>query len=186
MLVAVIIKVKVSAPRSSQAAAETQCWLQSHNVSLSLLGRLPRLQPANPPPSCCCWYSAAAAVQHWWWCGKTAAAAENFLRAFRARSRDAADRDGVFSDDGQHTRERGVATLEALVHKGAMSWLVCGVHHLCTWCRKCTGQHRGSPDRQVKTCSNPPFPKHLLFYMSAYLGEGEAHLEMLRCASVFE
>ena len=106
LLVAVIIKVKVSAPRSSQAAAETQCWLQSHNVSLSLLGRLPRLQPANPPPSCCCWYSAAAAVQHWWWCGKTAAAAENFLRAFRARSRDPADRDGVFSDDGQHTRGR--------------------------------------------------------------------------------
>ena len=122
-------------------------------------------------------------MQHYQ-CGKTAAAAENFLRAFRARSRDAADRDGVFSDDGQHTRERGVATLEALVHKGAMSWLVCGVHHLCTWCRKCTGQHRGSPDRQVKTCGNPPFPKHLLFYMSAYLGEGEANLEMHLCSKL--
>ena len=54
LLVAVIIKVKVSAPRSSQAAAETQCWLQSHNVSLSLLARLgtpPTSQPSLLPPA---------------------------------------------------------------------------------------------------------------------------------------
>ena len=37
----VIIKVKVSGPPGSQAAAETQCWLQSHNVSLSPLRPLP-------------------------------------------------------------------------------------------------------------------------------------------------
>ena len=42
-----IIKVKVSAPprsSGSQAAAETQCWLQSHNVSLS---------PRPAPPAAC-------------------------------------------------------------------------------------------------------------------------------------
>ena len=37
----VIIKVKVSLLPGSQAAAETQCWLQSHNVSLSPLRPLP-------------------------------------------------------------------------------------------------------------------------------------------------
>ena len=103
----VIIKVKVS----SQAAAETHCWLQSHNVSLSLLGRphhhLGSNQPTLLPPA------AGTLLLLLLLCstgGKTAA--ENFLRAFRARSRDPADRDGVFSDDGQrHTREGGrVAT----------------------------------------------------------------------------
>ena len=57
----VIIKVKVSGPPGSQAAAETQCWLQSHNVSLSPLRphnpqhssqHRPALSSNQPPPPC--------------------------------------------------------------------------------------------------------------------------------------
>ena len=58
----VIIKVKVS----SQAAAETHCWLQSHNVSLSLLGRPHHHLGSNQPTllllllvQCCCCCCAA-------------------------------------------------------------------------------------------------------------------------------
>ena len=82
LLVPVIIKVKVSAPlvpprlRPRPTAA---CSLTTFHFLCSPACLAHHLQPANPPS---CWYSAAA-VQHYQ-CGKTAAAAENFLRAHSA------------------------------------------------------------------------------------------------------
>ena len=103
----VIIKVKVSGPPGSQAAAETQCWLQSHNVSLSPLRphnpqhssqHRPALSSNQPPPPAC--HTVVVVVVVWQNC-----CSELSPRIPLASSTPIlADRDGVFSDDGQHTQ----------------------------------------------------------------------------------
>ena len=140
----VIIKVKVSGPPGSQAAAETQCWLQSHNVSLSPLRphnpqhssqHRPALSSNQPPPPghtvVVVVVVALVVVVVWQNC-----CSELSPRIPLASSRPIlADRDGVFSDDGQHTqglqhrqgagdhhvRERIVHLVVQKVHRGVGS-----------------------------------------------------------------
>ena len=132
---AVIIKVKVSLARTRpRPRPSAGCSLTTFHFLRPAAPRWRHTSSSQPPPapsSCCCWYSAAAAaVQHQ--CAKTAAA-ENFLRAFRARSRDRApaDRDGVFSDDEQHT---GLQHRRGGGAEGAMCWLCVHQCHQCTHC----------------------------------------------------
>ena len=137
----VIIKVKVSGPPGSQAAAETQCWLQSHNVSLSPLRphnpqhssqHRPALSSNQPPPPGHTVVVVVVAVVVVW----QNCCSELSPRIPLASSRPIlASRDGVFSDDGQHTqglqhrqgagdhhvRERIVHLVVQKVHRGVGS-----------------------------------------------------------------
>ena len=145
---AVIIKVKVSLARTRpRPRPSAGCSLTTFHFLRPAAPRWRHTSSSQPPPapsSCCCWYSAAAAaaVQHQ--CAKTAAA-ENFLRAFRARSRDRApaDRDGVFSDDEQHTGGCNTGVVEE--QKGQCAGCVC---------TSATSAHTAVPLHHMFTCSH--------------------------------
>ena len=160
----VIIKVKVS----SQAAAETHCWLQSHNVSLSLLGR-PHHLGSNQPTllllllvQCCC-------------CCCAALVAKLLLRTFSAHSA-----------LGLETRPTEMECF-LMTGSGTEGRVATWWWRQSCWCRggnelagsagaahmvqKVHRPAKRDPDNREKTCCNLPFHGHLFLTTCSYEGE---------------